>query len=39
VSWKLDVHIKAPLLVLTDLAKNETYEFQHSDDLLEKLGR
>ncbi len=39
VAWKLDVHLKAPLLVLTDLAKNETYEFQHSDDLLQKLGR
>jgi histidyl-tRNA synthetase len=39
VGWKLEVHHKAPLLVLTDLKQNKRYEMQTSEEVLEKLGR
>jgi histidyl-tRNA synthetase len=39
IDWKLEVHKKAPLLVLTDLTKNKIYEMQTSENVLEKLAR
>ncbi len=37
--WKLEVHRKAPNLVLTDMAKNKKYEFTKSEDILGVLKR
>jgi histidyl-tRNA synthetase len=39
MDWKLEVHSKDPLLVLTDLANNKKYEFKTSEDVLRKLGK
>jgi len=39
MEWKLEVHTKAPWLVLTDLSNNKKYEMQTSKEVLEKLGR
>ncbi len=37
VQWKLEVHSKAPLLILTDLAQNKIYKIQTSDEVLKIL--
>ena len=37
VQWKLEVHNKAPLLLLTDLAQNKIYEIQSSEQVLKIL--
>jgi histidyl-tRNA synthetase len=37
--WKLEVHGKPPLFVLTDLPRNKHYELQSSEDVLERLER
>jgi histidyl-tRNA synthetase len=39
VDWKLEVHSKPPLLVLTDLLTKKIYEMQNSEELMEKLER
>jgi histidyl-tRNA synthetase len=39
VDWKLEVHKKAPLIVLTDLSNNNKHELQTSKDVLVKLER
>jgi histidyl-tRNA synthetase len=36
-AWKLEVHGKSPLFVLTDLSKNRRYKFESSTAVLEKL--
>ena len=37
VDWKLEVHNKAPLLILTDLAANKKYEMQTFQEVLDIL--
>jgi histidyl-tRNA synthetase len=39
LGWRLDVQAKAPLFVLTDLAKGEKFEVQTSDEVLALLGK
>jgi histidyl-tRNA synthetase len=39
VAWKVDVHSKAPLLVLTDIAKKKKHEFMNSEDMLQIMTR
>ena len=39
LGWRLDVQDKAPLFVLTDLAKGEKFEVQTSDEVLVLLGK
>jgi histidyl-tRNA synthetase len=39
MDWKLEVHKKAPMLVLTNLRTNKKYEIQTSKDVLKKLER
>jgi histidyl-tRNA synthetase len=39
VGWKLEVHQEPPRFVLTDVAANEEFELQSSEEVLEKLQR
>jgi histidyl-tRNA synthetase len=38
IDWELDVHSKAPPLVLIDISGNKQFEFQTIEEVLQKIG-